>query len=596
MSTVVLLASALLQSPSQATTPVFSDGFETGSLSSWTASSGMTAEQQVVYEGAWAARTTGSGTPAYAYERLATTYPELYLRVEFEVVSNSTPVQLIAMRKRGGGVILSAGINKTGKLLTSSAGTGTTTASSPVSRGSWHELQVHVLINGGGDRQDVWLDGTQVAALSTSASLGTTPIGRISLGQTGKNHVFDLAFDSVLADTVFIPDVDSTAPTQPSGLGAMSVKSHAVALSWDASEDDVAVTGYTVYRSDDEGASYHAIGTSSTTDYTDMSVAPSTSYRYTVDAFDAASNHSTASDPTDADTPTGFSTPIQHVVVIDQENHSFDNVLGGLCADIASAEITGHQACDGATSGTISTGETIPLSSAADLVPAVDHSVVGQQTAVDGGAMDRFDRLKGCTVTAGYACYSRYDPLQGPCGVAGTDTCIPNLAALAENFVISDRTFEFATTPSWGGHMVLGSATLDGFSGLNSKPSTFTSQTGPGWGCDSYKDAQWWDGTQYVLEPSCIPDQAGNGPYRSSPVQYVPTIFDRLDNAGLTWKIYGGSGGPEEKGGWGWTICPTFFECLGSSQRNNLVAASSVITDASAGDLPNYAVVTPTQV
>jgi phospholipase C len=74
-------------------------------------------------------------------------------------------------------------------------------------------------------------------------------------------------------------------------------------------------------------------------------------------------------------------------------------------------------------------------------------------------------------------------------------------------------------------------------------------------------------------------------------VPYVPTIFDRLDAAGLTWKIYGGA---QKSSGYGWTICPSFYECLGSSQRNNLVDAANVVTDAKAGTLPNFSIVTPT--
>src|SRR5205823_8759110 len=38
--------------------------------------------------------------------------------------------------------------------------------------------------------------------------------------------------------------------------------------------------------------------------------------------------------------------PIQHVVIIFQENHSFDDVLGKFCATA-----TGRDACDGATTG-----------------------------------------------------------------------------------------------------------------------------------------------------------------------------------------------------------------------------------------------------
>jgi phospholipase C len=276
--------------------------------------------------------------------------------------------------------------------------------------------------------------------------------------------------------------------------------------------------------------------------------------------------------------------PIKHVVIVFQENHTFDDVLGRLCAQIADGTTTAHEACDGATTGTLPDGSSIPLRNEPDIVPSVNHSVSSQQTAIDGGKMDGFGLIGGCTAQTGYACYAQFDPSR-----------IPNLAALAKAFVISDRTFEFANTPSWAGHMVLGSATLDGFQGDNPKPSRFSPpQTGPGWGCDSFKDDKWWNGRRFVLMPSCVPDRNGNGPYRPSLVPFVPTIFDRLEGAGLSWRIYGGVGGPGSGSGYGWTICPTFYECLGSGQRSKLVAADSVIADAKAGRLPSLAIVTPT--
>jgi phospholipase C len=82
---------------------------------------------------------------------------------------------------------------------------------------------------------------------------------------------------------------------------------------------------------------------------------------------------------------------------------------------------------------------------------------------------------------------------------------------------------------------------------------------------------------------------------------HVPTILDRLDKAGLSWKIYGGTGTPTpnstsafQTSGWQWAICPTFAECLYSAQRNNLVPATDVLADASAGTLPAYSIITPT--
>ncbi len=243
--------------------------------------------------------------------------------------------------------------------------------------------------------------------------------------------------------------------------------------------------------------------------------------------------------------------PIQHVVVIYQENHSFDNVLGRWCVQ------SGR--CDGATTGRLHDGTTIPLSKASDLVAHVDHSREAQTTAIDGGAMDGFDLLLGCDQTAGYACYSQYTPKQ-----------IPNVIALARSFAVSDATFETSLAASWASHLSLVSSTPDLFWGDNPQTSQFH-KPGPGWGCDSFQDAPWGPNAQSLQTvPACVPDQNGKGPYRSSPVAYVPTIMDRLDAAGLSWRLYAG-GGPTERdkaGGYIWEVCPTFAECLDGPQRH----------------------------
>jgi len=64
---LLALLLALMVSTAGAAGLVFSDGFESGNLSQWTASSGMTVQQPVVYAGSWAARATSTGSPAYAY-------------------------------------------------------------------------------------------------------------------------------------------------------------------------------------------------------------------------------------------------------------------------------------------------------------------------------------------------------------------------------------------------------------------------------------------------------------------------------------------------------------------------------------------------
>src|SRR5207237_226002 len=92
---------------------------------------------------------------------------------------------------------------------------------------------------------------------------------------------------------------DAQAPSVPAGVSASAPGPTQVNLSWSASNDNVGVTGYTVYRG---GASIATVG-GSTLSYSDTTVAPGTGYSYTVDAFDAAGNHSARSTAASVTTP-----------------------------------------------------------------------------------------------------------------------------------------------------------------------------------------------------------------------------------------------------------------------------------------------------
>jgi phospholipase C len=84
--------------------------------------------------------------------------------------------------------------------------------------------------------------------------------------------------------------------------------------------------------------------------------------------------------------------PIRHVVVIYQENHSFDEVLGKLCLET----VNGHQRCDGSLTAQLSTGGTFALTKSPDVVPVVNHDTQSSKTAINGGLMNGFDKIKGC--------------------------------------------------------------------------------------------------------------------------------------------------------------------------------------------------------
>jgi chitodextrinase len=91
---------------------------------------------------------------------------------------------------------------------------------------------------------------------------------------------------------------DAQKPSKPTGLTATAVSTSEIDLAWNPSSDNVGVTGYTIYRDN------NPVGTvdGSTTSFQDTGLSPATSYSYTVDAFDAAANHSLPSDPASATT------------------------------------------------------------------------------------------------------------------------------------------------------------------------------------------------------------------------------------------------------------------------------------------------------
>jgi len=93
-----------------------------------------------------------------------------------------------------------------------------------------------------------------------------------------------------------IPPADTTPPSPPANLTATAVSTNQINLSWTASTDNVAVTGYNVFRNNAN------VGSSTNPSFTDTGLTENATYSYTVSAFDAAGNQSSQSLPATATT------------------------------------------------------------------------------------------------------------------------------------------------------------------------------------------------------------------------------------------------------------------------------------------------------
>jgi phospholipase C len=297
-------------------------------------------------------------------------------------------------------------------------------------------------------------------------------------------------------------------------------------------------------------------------------------------AVSAASTATTATRARSTQTSNAAtSSPIQHIVFIYRENHSFDNMFAIYC-------VRTHK-CDGTTGMvTLSGGRTLATRPAADLVPDVCHTAGCQRTAVHGGAMDGFDLINGCFKSQKYACLQQFQPNQ-----------IPTATWMADHGVLADRFFS-ETNPSAGAHMFFFTGEdKQGFVGDNPTltPPGYTAK--PGWGCDSNKQGRWTDPTtqSVSLQWFCNPNASwlpNGGAPGATQVKGVPDFFTAiLKPRGITWKNYGE---PKPGGNWAWNVAPYHAAAL-AQNAGHVTAERQILNDARLGRLPNVSIVTPAQ-
>lgn len=309
-----------LSNTASVTTPslgslLFSDAFESGTMASWARVTAVTAQAGIGMTGSFGAHAVAASGSAWADTPLPAPQTDLYYRVRFNLISTTAGANTYLLRLRNAtlGSIIGVYASSTGKLAYRNDVAGVSVLSTvAVSTGAWHELQLHVNIAGATGLTETWLDGTKVDALSRTENLGTVAVGRLQIGDNATPRTYDLVLDDVAASLSYIgtappsPPPDRTPPSAPGTLTASATGPNAVTLNWGAATDNVAVTGYDVYRGvvGDPDQSLMLITTVPGTarSYSDT-VAPATSYQYQLRARDAANNVSTPGNIASVTTP-----------------------------------------------------------------------------------------------------------------------------------------------------------------------------------------------------------------------------------------------------------------------------------------------------
>ncbi len=139
---------------------------------------------------------------------------------------------------------------------------------------------------------DVYQGTTLRASVTTTsyAVTGLTASTAYTFSVKAKDAVGNISAESIMVNvTTLDPIVDTTTPSAPASLVASGTTQTTTNLSWTASADDTAVTGYDVYQ----GTALKASVT--TTSYAVTGLTASTAYTFSIKAKDAAGNISVSS-------------------------------------------------------------------------------------------------------------------------------------------------------------------------------------------------------------------------------------------------------------------------------------------------------------
>jgi len=252
-------------------------------------------------------------------------------------------------------------------------------------------------------------------------------------------------------------------------------------------------------------------------------------------------------------------TPLQHIVIIVQENRTPDNLFQGLPgADIA-------------TKGLNSQNQWVTLHSV-NLADGYDisHAHGAFKKQYNGGKMNGFDAKlsKECSTNI---CAYGYVP----------NADVAPYFAMAEQYVFADKMFSTQQGPSFPAHQYI----VSGTSSITASPWPLAAENPNGamiggqGGCDSAP-------TTTVANIA----QDGTEAQKTFPCYERPALTDLIDAKGLSWRYYQASGGP---GLWNGLDAVKHVWQSPEYKTNVIYPSTNVLNDIASGHLASVTWITP---
>jgi phospholipase C len=252
---------------------------------------------------------------------------------------------------------------------------------------------------------------------------------------------------------------------------------------------------------------------------------------------------------------------VKHVVILVQENRSFDNLFHGF------------KGARTANFGYMHDGTKVRLLATNLLGPDIFHGWHEGIFDWDNGRMDGFDLNRlGSGGTAGRIGYQYVDRRY-----------IEPYWRMAQDYVLADHMFPTMLGGSFTAHLDL----IAGTTNLKSGEAEADTPLAPPWGCDAPP------GTRTSIVDTARAETLGGGPFPC--FDQFATMADLFDGAHVSWAYYAPSvGGPNRAG----NVWSEFDAIAGTRHgpdwtRDVISPPGRVITDATDGKLPDVAWVIP---